>query len=110
MTSVSDKKAEDWQRSLTDWQPGDIVLFSGRGPLSWAIRGWTCSPYSYIATVAPVTRGALLGASSDGIPVIHRQIAVWTDCDWLFESAADVFLMRQLGRDQFFLEREAYQW
>ena len=72
----------------TDWQAGDIVLFSGRSPFSLIIRGATCSRYSHAAIIADVAAYDLLFAGA-----LHGQLNEQRICDWkrkklLFESTS----------------------
>lgn len=69
------------------WKPGDVVLFSGGGLFSRAVKFWTCSPYSHVAVIARVTRAALwLAQRLDEIGLDEDFINSWQTRDLLFES------------------------
>ncbi len=42
------------------YMPGDIIVFSGRGPISALVKLATCSPHSHVGIVARVSRATLL--------------------------------------------------
>jgi len=49
-----------------DWQPGDLLLFSGRHCLAWGIRIGTCSRWSHVGGLAYVDQGHVWQAIDEG--------------------------------------------
>jgi hypothetical protein len=64
--------------------PGDILLFSGRGPVSWLIRVLTLSPYSHVGIVSDVSKVSL--GKFDWVSMFVLQ--EWKDGLRLFESTS----------------------
>lgn len=70
------------------WKPGDILVFSGRTPISWSIRLRFCSPYSHVGIVSYVTQQDLQRASNAGLLKLEDQIINdWADRFLVFESS-----------------------
>jgi len=66
-------------------EPGDILIFSGRGLRSRLIRLGTCSPYSHVGIVAHVTPASLLFMPTKRA-VPQASWERWRPRDMLFES------------------------
>ncbi len=65
---------------MQGYQAGDILLFSGRDPVSRWIKLWTLSKFSHVGIVAEVDEATIGRAKSDGVklpspmPVLPRHL------------------------------------
>lgn len=67
--------------------PGSIVLFSGRGPVSWGIELVTCSKFSHGAHVCRVTKADLRKRRPVRVwQMPEDRIANWQDGIYIVES------------------------
>ena len=70
-----------------DFQPGDIILFSGQGAISLFVRAWTLSAYSHVGMVAKVSReNLLLTTMVGGLKLPAERVRLWKPVNLLFES------------------------
>ena len=70
-----------------DYLAGDLLAFSGDGPISWGIKVGTCSPISHIGGIAFITREQLRTQRAiDPTLISERMFNRWNGKHLLFES------------------------
>lgn len=69
------------------FESGDILGFCGEGATSLTIRVATCSRFSHVGCIAPVTREALVGLSqARALKIPPARVEHWSTRNLLFES------------------------